>query len=464
MNKRLPYEEEMARRLENIPLPGENEAWADMKRRLEEEDGDRFIPFWLNGCLSWALLGVIALTVGWWIVRPEKWFDKKDVTINKTLPVSQPREKEQNYSLQKEETKQDSNVLIETTSSRRSDRIKNHKKEILGLITHKQGLKNSAQNRNATKESDAEILTKVTTQLKANDDLSKSKNPIITANQFDNDKTNSSSTQNQTVISDSSRVIAHQNIDTAKSSIEKKKKDSLQENKFSNEEKSDSAKSSKFWFGAGISLYQQLPINGQKFVPYNSEGRKGSLADYIPAVYLRMYRGDKWFIQSEFRYGAPQYTKEFLYQQKNDSAVNGYITQSTSLKKTYYHQLPLTFNYFVSTDLAVGAGIIWNKFVSAISSQDITRHNIVTGADSVISRGTILVTKTPDTSNVFTKSWFQALFEVQYRWNRFSLGARYAVGLQPYIKFELQPGVPQQEKNSSLNIFLRYELWRSKKK
>jgi len=42
--------------------------------------------------------------------------------------------------------------------------------------------------------------------------------------------------------------------------------------------------------------------------------------------------------------------------------------------------------------------------------------------------------------------------------------AKYAIGLEPYIKFELQAGVPQQEKNSSVDIFLRYELWRSKKK
>ena len=56
MNKRLPYEEQMAEQLKQVSLPDENMAWADMKRRLERDDNDRFIPFWLNAAVSlWTL-------------------------------------------------------------------------------------------------------------------------------------------------------------------------------------------------------------------------------------------------------------------------------------------------------------------------------------------------------------------------------------------------------------------------
>ena len=89
-------------------------------------------------------------------------------------------------------------------------------------------------------------------------------------------------------------------------------------------------------------------MDGQKLTPYNSLGRKGSLADYIPAVYLRLEKEKKWFLQSEFRYGAPQYEKEILYQQSivpDTGALTVYTTTTTStLKKAFYHQLPLTFN------------------------------------------------------------------------------------------------------------------------
>jgi hypothetical protein len=464
MNKRLPYEEEIAKQLENIPLPGENEAWADMKRRLDEDDDDRVFPFWLNGCLGWSLLGVIVLIVGWWIIRPEKWFEKKDVAINKTMPVSRSKEKDQNNSLREKQIQQDSSVFFKTTSSPQSDKIKNHKKETPKGTRGKKDAINSGGSENATTQSRDKIKKKRTAQSTTHEDVLKNKNSMATATQDDSHKTDLAALQNQTVAPDSSRRTAQQHMETAKNNIGKNEKDSLPGNKLSKKEKSDSAKSLKFSFSAGLSLHQQLPIDGQSFVPYNREGRKGTLADYIPSVYFRMYRGNKWFIQSEFRYGAPQYTKEFLYQQRTDSAFNGTITQSTSLKKTYYHQLPLTFNYFLSKNLSAGGGIVWNKFASAISSQDIIHHNSLTGTDSVISKGTILVTKTPDSSNVFKKSYFQAQVEAQYRWQRFSIGVKYAFGLEPYIKFELQPGAPQQEKNSAVDIFMRYELWRSKKK
>ena len=38
MNERLPYEEQLSQQWNNLPLADENMAWADMKRRLEEDD------------------------------------------------------------------------------------------------------------------------------------------------------------------------------------------------------------------------------------------------------------------------------------------------------------------------------------------------------------------------------------------------------------------------------------------
>jgi len=50
MNDRLPYEEQLASQWHDLPLPDENMAWADMKRRLEEDDDNGIIPIWLRGC------------------------------------------------------------------------------------------------------------------------------------------------------------------------------------------------------------------------------------------------------------------------------------------------------------------------------------------------------------------------------------------------------------------------------
>jgi len=174
-----------------------------------------------------------------------------------------------------------------------------------------------------------------------------------------------------------------------------------------------------------------------------------------------MYKDGKWFLQSEFRYGAPQYNREILYSQKSDSMATSSLITSTKLKKTFYHQVPVSFNYFVLPNWSLGAGFVWNKFNSAVSSQDVIKHIAATGSDTVISLGTIVRNTAADSN--FAKSYFQAIFETQYKWKRFSLGARYAFGLQPYLTFTLPGGTKQKENNKSLQVFLRYELWRSKK-
>ncbi len=41
MNEHVPYEDELKKRLDDLPLPNENIAWEDMKRRLDKDDDDR---------------------------------------------------------------------------------------------------------------------------------------------------------------------------------------------------------------------------------------------------------------------------------------------------------------------------------------------------------------------------------------------------------------------------------------
>ena len=97
----------------------------------------------------------------------------------------------------------------------------------------------------------------------------------------------------------------------------------------------DSLKQKNIYFGAGLAIHQLLPVAGQKSNPYNSLGRKSSLGDYIPSVYVRMYKDKKWFMQSEFRYGAPQYSKEIVYIPKKiiDSLAFHNTSETSRLKR-----------------------------------------------------------------------------------------------------------------------------------
>src|SRR6185436_4431166 len=102
MNDRLPYEEQLAQQWNDLPLPDENMAWDDMKRRLEEDDNDRIIPIWLRGCGLWALVGIVLIAIGWWFVN--KQANKQQRTENVSISKEQDNEKNSTPKASKADT------------------------------------------------------------------------------------------------------------------------------------------------------------------------------------------------------------------------------------------------------------------------------------------------------------------------------------------------------------------------
>jgi hypothetical protein len=472
MNALLPYEEQLSSQFGELELalPDENLAWADLKRRLDEDDDDRLIPVWLRGCLPAGLLIIALLGAGWWLVRPEKWFDKTG-TGEKVIEKSG-----------------------DTSTENPGSRISFH--DSAGIIDHKpMDSIPSKANRDSVSVFDPGIpvetkKTKPVIGKPANPALNKGNKPnpikpgIVktvpvtdTSGQLQNKdeqpthdlitKTPPASQPGRDTVT----VPPPVNRDNSRPADSVKKNISVTSDSLNKRDSSGKANVSKkdktpppVFFSAGIALQQQLPINGQKWTPYNSVGRKGTLADYIPSVYARVEKKQKWFMQGEFKYGAPQYNRPLVYYKRVDTTVvaQKYSTTSQQLEKTYYHHLGLSFNYYVLPGWSVGTGIGWNKFYRAVSTQDVVEHTITTGQDTLLASGNIIRNSNPDSN--FVNSWYQAMFETQYKWKRFSIGARYSVGLQPFIRFKLPGGTHQEEKSSSFLLFLRYELWKSKEK
>jgi hypothetical protein len=516
MSERLPYEDELQQHWNDLPLPDENKAWEDMKRRLEEEDDDRpIIAWWRRGCLLWGFLLLVIFSSGLWLIR-ERYFSSDN---NKKEAVTKQEEVTGNK-------KKDSVIMQRVPSNAGPDGSRQNTKDKNGPlkeITEGPSTENTGKpltDNESGIDDPASIVNKKKQEIEIKERTG-IENPVVTGRRGKRNnsvvmrKGNTGSTTVSTGSRTDVKELPRKQVSVQKKPAKEKlgqvdtmflqpdqvyvsdvplrtgghpftgkpdsiasqapvkrdsifskppsKKDSLAIN---TPNKDSTKKKKQITFSAGIAMQQLLPVAGQKTVPYNSLGRKGTLADYIPSIYFRAIKEKKWFVQGEFRYGAPQYTKEFVYNQQQREDTAGpidFTTRTTStLKKTYYHQLPVTFNYFVAKDWSVGAGLSWNKFVSAIADIEVRRRNNTTTLDSVLRKG--LFAQKGDSATAFSKSYFQGVIESQYKWKRFSFGARYTFGLQPYVKFTLLNGETGQDRSSSLQVFLRYELWQSKKK
>jgi hypothetical protein len=66
--------------------------------------------------------------------------------------------------------------------------------------------------------------------------------------------------------------------------------------------------------------------------------------------------------------------------------------------------------------------------------------------------------KTPSMADsVFTSSQWNYLLQAEYSWKKWGAGFRYTGGLQPFIRY-IENGIIKEEKNHSLQFFLRYDF------
>ena len=330
MNERLPYETQLAGQWSattagtDFPLPDENLAWADMRRRLDEEE-ERPVAWWRWGCLGWALLGLLAVGAGWYFLQPQKWFS--EYRKNETIITEQPSTT--GPAKQKEKGKQPITGIPEgeqkagihsanekAVQDKQEMQIENNKQPAPSPALNpliKETSQSTLQSGNGKKQKKTntkrEELPVTTSNTRMEENKTEPKRRIQAGSQTTDtaEKTNGILPQRPVLqaveIKDTVQVKQKDTIAVHKPVS---KKDSM--NVIPGKEKKEAEVNDKlpFVFSAGLGLLQQIPLAGQTFTPYSSQGRKASLADYLPSVYLRLEKEKKWFLQGEFRYGAPQ--------------------------------------------------------------------------------------------------------------------------------------------------------------
>jgi len=491
MSEDLRYEK-TDQQFNDLPMPDEETSWQKMKEMLDDDD-DNIVPppVFLKSCLGWGILLLVGLTIAWLIVRHEKWWAETE-KANQTSSSNKNEKKFINGNPVKNTTKPGKDVGEQNTETNTnpsqplnetdgSEVVTNSRpKGVISPIKKEEGRqkeKNTATDKvfmskqklvvkrkqnNVLKIQKAVLSKELEQPIKTNKEKTEkieTKNIDHPLNNQPQDKTATDINTNEKNNKETDTVIILINrppviSDSIKTNADQPK-DSL-------EQKTAKPKQKKLLLAAGIGEQQLVPIAGQTTVPYSRYGRKSSLADYVPSVFVQLQKERKWFVQTEFRYGAAQSVKELSYNQntKYDAVSSNVTTTTMRLKKTYYHQLPASFNYFLVSNLSIGVGGIYSHFYGAITEKEITTFNTQTQAVSSIKQ---IIPVKHFTDSFLYKTQVHALLQADYHWKKFSFGLRYTKDIQPYIKYTKPDGTVDEEKNQSLQFIIRYRLWQSAK-
>ena len=525
MNKKLPYEDGFEQQLNNLPLPGEDQSWHSMSQLLDEDDKHTFPGgfFRYGGFVlcAIALVGWLYILQRSSNTQRGKFSSKAGaieiVNQNKIIQASN-EDLDQKQSIIKV-AKPDTNSQISLTNNNKevspvpenkprakttAPTFSNTNNENLNQI-----IKNSNPTivRNSKREKtilngekifsinqisksivDSKVDSKNVNHPLVRTDLNKKTGGILPK---ENNKTNNTNAKISIAKTDSKNISQKEKEDKNAelisnpsepiSSIQKHADDSLSKEKnipITSSKDSTVSKGNSITqatkmaqpkmsnkgllLSAGLSVQQHIPVGGKSIVGYNANGKQSFFADYLPGVYVRVEKRNKWYFQGEFNYSSPQPINEFAYTRKTilDSGFANFITKSQRLKKAYYHQLPVSFNYYIQPHWSVGVGGIYNILHRAVTEQQFTTKNISTQQEII---STLIVPIPSYTDSFLYKSQLQWMLQTEYQWKRFSFGVRYIRDVEPYIKFTHPTGELEERKNWSLQFILRFRLWQSGK-
>ena len=209
-------------------------------------------------------------------------------------------------------------------------------------------------------------------------------------------------------------------------------------------------------------------VDDQTAYRWTSSDGPDLLPDHLPGAYVRMYVGDRVYIDAGLRLYSPQYTRLQQIDSTGgpDTTYNPFQTSIkdtvVSLEKLYYTDIPLTIHYRVAGGLYLGGGLQYSRLWdgAAIQRFDSQPSN---GTGPVVSSGNwnLDLKKDPGALARLRRSDWRVLLDVAYRWKRLTLDLRYQQALTSYVRPGQGGSAPH---NSALQLNLSYDIWRQRRK
>ena len=188
---------------------------------------------------------------------------------------------------------------------------------------------------------------------------------------------------------------------------------------------------------------------------------------------LRFYLTKKIYLQLEAQFNTPQYTKQLLAKQvlTIDSATAN-ISSNTSLipvqnsvyiKKLFYFNVPLSLHYSPINHFYAGAGLEFSQLTNAVGLFEIKQFSPTVPTLVTQSSSKIASFKNDEVYRELKTNEFRLILDANYQWKNLVLGARYNQSLSKFIDVKISSTEVTQARNSSVQLYLRYILWKNNK-
>jgi hypothetical protein len=229
--------------------------------------------------------------------------------------------------------------------------------------------------------------------------------------------------------------------------------------------KTGDKKSKRIALAAGLGLNQFFTVGSQQHSDYNSGGTSGILSDYIPVPMLRAYLSKKLYIQLEAQFNTPQYTKKLLAKEViTYDTIGGIPVQSNQhsvfIKKLFYFNIPLSIYYSPFKNFYIGTGLQFSRLTNGVGLFENTQ---ISSGPNLVTESKVGSFKDDAAYKVLKTNEWRFLFDANYQWKNLSGGIRYNQAFNNFINTRISGTEVTQARNSSIQLYLKYILWRNKK-
>lgn len=219
-------------------------------------------------------------------------------------------------------------------------------------------------------------------------------------------------------------------------------------------------------FAAGLTLPLNFPLGDQKALAFNRQAGPNTISDYIPSPHLQYHFNANTYLQTEIQFSSPQFIRPLLLSQYKQTIPfsNSYISNSIYANKLYYFNIPLVIHHSPFPNFFVGTGVQFSSLLSGIALSE--KKQYWNGNPSAMMvRQEYSKFSNDSLSGKFNNNEFRMLVDMNYYWNRFTIGFRYNQAFTNYVDYRL-PSTSgfTRDKNKALLFYLRYNIWENRKK